>query len=153
MELQLTEWGRAAAGAAQPALDGLFLDHSDIAASLARNPLRDHLRVSENRHGLVVEARQHVGVLQLGPLRIRIRPKLPVQSPWTVVTYALGLDPSRRSSWTWSASSRTCSASCWSKRPIACGAEASSGGTGSGRSGARRPVAGQTWPCWPATGP
>lgn len=94
MEVRLTEWHRAAAGpnSAFPALNGLFLDEPSIQNFLERHTLGDRLRVSESRHGLVVEARQHVGVLQLGPLRVSIQPKMATSSLWSAVTYALGLD-------------------------------------------------------------
>jgi 5-methylcytosine-specific restriction enzyme subunit McrC len=92
MELRLTEWQRAEAGPDHPELRGLFLDDPAIQRVLQNRPLDDHLLVSECRHGLVIEARQHVGVLQLGPLRICIRPKMAVRSLWPAVTYALGLD-------------------------------------------------------------
>jgi len=93
-ELDIREWKRAAAGPGgeHPELAGLSLDDPELAAALARSPLSGRLRVSESRHGLVVEARQHVGVVQLGPLRVRIHPKLPMARMWTAVAYALGLD-------------------------------------------------------------
>lgn len=93
-ELDIHEWRRAAAGPGgqHPELVGLFLDDPQLAPALERAPLGGRLRVSDSRHGLVVEARQHVGVLQLGPLRVRIHPKLPMAKMWTAVAYALGLD-------------------------------------------------------------
>lgn len=91
-DLEICEWQRAAAGEGHPALVGLFLDEPELAAALSRAPLSGRLRVSDSRQGLVVEARQHVGVLQLGPLRIRILPKLPMTKMWVAVAYALGLD-------------------------------------------------------------
>mgnify|MGYP003885313119 CR=1 FL=1 len=94
MEVCLQEWRKAAAGPESPfpMLNGLYLEDSTIRRSLERHPLGDRLRVSECRHGLVIEARQHVGVLQLGPIRVRIQPKMPTGALWAAVTYALGLD-------------------------------------------------------------
>ena len=94
MELQLTEWHSASAGPVTefPVLNDLFLDDPLVMRAMTRHPLGDRLRVSECRYGLVVEARQHVGVLQLGPLRVRIRPKMQTDALWAAVAYALGLD-------------------------------------------------------------
>lgn len=94
MEVRLTEWRKAAAGPDSPfpMLNGLYLEDPSIQRSLKRHPLGDRLRVSECRHGLVIEARQHVGVLQLGPIRVRIQPKMRTDALWSAVSYALGLD-------------------------------------------------------------
>ena len=94
MEVQLTEWRKATAGPDSPfpMLNGLYLEDSSIQRSLELHPLGDRLRVSECRYGLVIEARQHVGVLQLGPIRVRIQPKMDTGALWSAVTYALGLD-------------------------------------------------------------
>ncbi len=94
MEVRLNEWQRVSAGpdCPFPFLNGLYLEDSEIQRSLERYSLRDRLRVSECRHGLVIEARQHVGVLQLGPIRVRIQPKMATDALWAAVTYALGLD-------------------------------------------------------------
>lgn len=94
MELHLTEWQRAGAGPGDeyPVLQQLFLDDPRIQSTLEQHPLKDRLRVSEGRYGLVIQAKQHVGVLQLGPLRIRIQPKMPTKALWKAVSYALGLD-------------------------------------------------------------
>lgn len=90
-ELELREWQRARAGpGGHAALEGLFL--GELGGALERAPFGGRLRVSECRHGLVVEARQHVGVVQLGPLRVRVRPKLKTTQLWHAVAYALGLD-------------------------------------------------------------
>lgn len=40
--------------------------------------LADRLTIGECRHGLTLRARQHVGVVQLGPIRVSIRPKMSV---------------------------------------------------------------------------
>ena len=91
--LDLVEWGAASAGTGEhPQLDGLFLDEPQLAEALRRFPSSNHLRLGECRHGLVVRAQQHVGVLRLGPLQVRIRPKMETGALWSAVTYALGLE-------------------------------------------------------------
>ena len=94
MDLRLTEWERieASEGGRGAVLHGLYLDDPQVVAALQRAPLGDRLRVSEGRHGLTVQARQHVGVIQFGPIRLRVRPKMETDALWAAVTYALGID-------------------------------------------------------------
>lgn len=91
-EIEICEWQRAAAGEGHPALVGLFLNDPELAAALSRASLSGRLHVSDSRQGLVIQAQQYVGVLQLGPLRIRILPKMSMIKMWIAVAYALGLD-------------------------------------------------------------
>jgi 5-methylcytosine-specific restriction enzyme subunit McrC len=93
-EVTIPEWGSVAAAKSGDgrALAGLYLDSPDLSAAVARANLRNRLRIRDGRDGLVVQARQHVGVVQLGPLRIRIRPKMQHSHLWSAVAYALGLD-------------------------------------------------------------
>lgn len=93
-EVVLEEWQRAEAGpdTAFPALNGLFMDSPSLRRAVAGAPPADQLGVAECRHGLVLQARHHVGVVQLGPLRVCIQPKLPHDALWAAVAFALGLD-------------------------------------------------------------
>ncbi len=90
-ELVLGEWERRDP-LSDEVLVGRTLDDPRVAA-LARDLGRmGALRIDEARHGLVVQARQHVGVVQLGDLRIQVRPKVPTKTLWTLLAYGLGLD-------------------------------------------------------------
>lgn len=92
-ELRMREWDRIAASdeARGAPLRGVFLDDPEIAAAADRLTTGRRLLVTEERSGLVVRSFQHVGVVQLGPLRIRIDPKLEVTDLWHILAYALGL--------------------------------------------------------------
>ncbi|MFK7927636.1 MAG: hypothetical protein AB8H79_05585, partial [Myxococcota bacterium] len=91
--LTLTEWERASAGPdGSPELSGLFLEDPGVAASARALSASRRLDVGECRHGLTLRAFQHVGVVQLGPLQVRIQPKMATGALWTALTYALGLD-------------------------------------------------------------
>lgn len=92
-ELRLSEWDRVAASeeGRGAVLRGLYLSDPmtvKVAKALSRG---NRLRVSENRQGLVLESRQHVGVVQLGQVRVRITPKLQVDDLWHILAYGLGL--------------------------------------------------------------
>jgi 5-methylcytosine-specific restriction enzyme subunit McrC len=93
----LREWERREAGG-EPGdpLAGLGFD--DPAIESAARALRDgnRLRVREARRGLALEAGAHVGVVQLGPLRVTILPKLATEDLWTILAYGLGLDVAER---------------------------------------------------------
>jgi 5-methylcytosine-specific restriction enzyme subunit McrC len=88
--LALSEWEERSA-ADEPALRGLFLDtpHAARAAEALR---AQGLQVREGRLGLSIRAGQYVGMVQLGPLLLTIRPKLPTDELWYILSYALGLD-------------------------------------------------------------
>ena len=89
--LRLEEWetiGAAPTGRGIELRD-LWLDDPCIAK--AANQLGDCLRVGENRHGLTLAARQHVGAVQMGSLRVVIRPKIPADELWHILSYGLGL--------------------------------------------------------------
>lgn len=90
--IDLTEWQRASAGPDHPALQGLYLDDPAIADGIRWMVRSNALVVSEGRHGLVVETRQHVGVVRVGPMQIRVRPKMAMPSLWAAIAYGLGLD-------------------------------------------------------------
>lgn len=90
-EVRLQEWEtrEATRDPADP-LRGRTLDdpaHRAVAARLGRR-----LRIYETRHGLGISADQSVGVVQLGDLAIRVRPKLAVADMWHILVYALGFD-------------------------------------------------------------
>ena len=90
-EVRLQEWEtrEASRDPADP-LWGRTLDdpaHRAVAARLGRR-----LRIYETRYGLGVSADQSVGVVRLGDLAIRVRPKLAVADMWHILVYALGFD-------------------------------------------------------------
>ncbi|WP_224250282.1 McrC family protein [Hyalangium gracile] len=91
----LDEWQRLEAPA-EARLRGLNFE--DRAIERASRSLTEHgfLRIQENRHGLSIQARQHVGVVQVGPLQIIVRPKLPPRDLWHILMYGLGLDTVER---------------------------------------------------------
>lgn len=84
----LREWERREAPAT-PELCDLWLEEDAVSKRLRAGNL---LHVRDNRKGSVLEARQHVGVLQLGPLQVVIQPKLPSDDLWYILAYGLGLD-------------------------------------------------------------
>ncbi|MEM6927434.1 MAG: hypothetical protein AAF602_10915 [Myxococcota bacterium] len=90
-ELELREWSEGGPDT-DPVLVGRTLDDTAM-ASLARQLRRlGALKITEDRRGLRVRTRQHVGVVQFGDLRIRIRPKMPLRTLWRLLVYGLGLD-------------------------------------------------------------
>ncbi len=96
-EVTLREWSTVAAGTvAGAALNGLFLDDAEVrrVAELLRSG--QVLDVRENRHGLVLSARQHVGVVMLGEVRVAITLKLPPDALWSSLAYGLGGAADRR---------------------------------------------------------
>lgn len=88
-EVVLDEWHHADP-AGWPALGGVWPDDEAVARDLGHLP-HGALLVSGTRGGLRVQARQHVGVVRLGPIQVRIRPKLPPGDLWTAVGWAMGL--------------------------------------------------------------
>lgn len=90
-EVTLREWTTLAAGTpGGAALDGVYLDAADVRRVADQLRERQVLDVRENRHGLVLSARQHVGVVQLGAVRVSIQPKLPPDALWAALAYGLG---------------------------------------------------------------
>ena len=88
-ELQMDEWATLDAGSV-PQLAGLWPDSPDVAAAVEALP-GHALRISACRSGLRITARQHVGVVRLGPVQVRIRPKLPPGDLWTALAAAMRL--------------------------------------------------------------
>lgn len=88
-ELDLVEWE-----VADPSTHPVLKDRSlaTVQERMAAVRWRKALRIDETRAGLRIRTRQHVGVVQLGDLRIRIRPKLPVSTLWPLLAYGLGLE-------------------------------------------------------------
>ncbi|HCH61936.1 MAG TPA: hypothetical protein DFR83_03965 [Deltaproteobacteria bacterium] len=86
----LQEWSSIDA-TAEPALADLWPDTPAIAMATAGLP-GNALRVEACRTGLQISARQHVGMVRLGPLTLRIQPKLPPGDLWTALAFSLGLD-------------------------------------------------------------
>lgn len=92
-ELTLSEWSTV--GPDADALCGRTLDAADLRL-VERLSTRQALFVEERRHGLAIRSRQHVGVVQLGDLRVRIQPKVATRTLWALVQYGLGLDGTLR---------------------------------------------------------
>lgn len=93
----LHEWEERVAGPKlEDPLFGLGFDDPVIERAARAVGEGDRLRVRETRHGLAVEARAHVGVVQLGPLRVTVLPKIATEDLWYVLAYGLGLDADRR---------------------------------------------------------
>lgn len=90
-ELELGEWD-VRDPSTDPVLAGLDLDEPGVGDLASRLAGWGALHVIEERRGLRVQSRQHVGVVQLGALRIRIRPKVPLVTLWRLMVYGLGLD-------------------------------------------------------------
>src|SRR5690349_24624424 len=90
VELDLTEWERIGPGDREGRLRCLSFDGTPAARALAAD-LRPFVDVRELRDGLSVAARSHVGQIDIGPLRITIRPKLPEFPLSVLLRYAYGL--------------------------------------------------------------
>jgi 5-methylcytosine-specific restriction enzyme subunit McrC len=73
-------------------LFGLGFEDPSIERAARAASEGDRLQVRETRHGLAVRARAHVGVVQLGPLRVTVLPKIATEDLWYVLAYGLGLD-------------------------------------------------------------
>ena len=87
IEIELTEWDRI--GPEQdPRLRGTSLD---VSARRLADALRSHVDIREGRLGLEIESNSRVGRLDVGPLRIGIRPKLPGIPLARLLRYAYGL--------------------------------------------------------------
>lgn len=89
--VHLTEWQNATPGSV-PALAGLQLpDTYDIHLLVRRLRERQILTVRELRSGLEITTGSFVGSLAIGPLTIRIRPKVDARAFGVLIGYALGL--------------------------------------------------------------
>lgn len=89
----LREWERRPRDSTpDDALDGLGFDDPAIERAARALADGDRLRVRETRRGLSIEARAHVGVVQVGPLRVTVVPKIPTADLWYILAYGLGLD-------------------------------------------------------------
>ncbi|HMV70289.1 MAG TPA: hypothetical protein PKA64_25840, partial [Myxococcota bacterium] len=73
------------------ALDGVYLDDPAVASDAEALARLGAAVVREGRHGLDVQADRFVGVVRLGPVQLRVRPKLPLPTLWSVVAYGLDL--------------------------------------------------------------
>jgi 5-methylcytosine-specific restriction enzyme subunit McrC len=74
------------------ALAGLSFEDPAIEDAARALAAGNRLLVRETRRGLSIEARAHVGVVQLGPLRVTVQPKIATEDLWYVLAYGLGLD-------------------------------------------------------------
>lgn len=90
-ELVLAEWDTRTPAEA-PCLAGRTLDDPHVAALAERLDRMRAVRITEGRHGLHVRTFQHVGIVRLGGLRIRILPKVPTRLLWRLMAYGLGWD-------------------------------------------------------------
>src|SRR5438876_7590142 len=85
----LTEWDHI-----EPAntreLEGTSLKN-DVAAQSLADSLRSRVDVREGYRGLEVATTSFVGRIDVGPLRIAIKPKLPAMPLATLLRYAYGL--------------------------------------------------------------
>src|SRR4051812_40295828 len=88
--IALREWERREPGTT-PDDPLVGLDLEDPALARAARALRhgDRLRVRETRRGIAIEARAHVGVVQLGPLRVTVSPKIATEDLWYILAYGL----------------------------------------------------------------
>lgn len=88
-DLRLTEWERLGPTPGS-ALAGLVFDRSAAARAEALSRA-GQLIVTELRQGIAIEARSHVGRIQLGPLKITIVPKIEGVPLIDLLRYAYGL--------------------------------------------------------------
>lgn len=87
--VELAEWDRV--GPAQdPRLTGLSLADDASARRLAQE-LRSRVDIREGYPGLEITSTSYVGRVDVGPLRIAIRPKLPAMPLARLLRYAYGL--------------------------------------------------------------
>src|SRR5262245_36996034 len=85
----LKEWDHVRP-ADEPRLKGTSLKDYSGAQRLAEN-LRSRLDIREGYQGLEIESTSFVGRIDVGPLRIAVRPKLAATPLSTLVHYAYGL--------------------------------------------------------------
>jgi 5-methylcytosine-specific restriction enzyme subunit McrC len=86
----LAEW-ESAGPETTAALRDLVLG-TDAAVTHACDPLRSRLDVRQERSGVRIETTSFVGRVQIGPLRIAIRPKLAPEPLSRLLRYAYGID-------------------------------------------------------------
>lgn len=89
-EILLTEW-ESAGPDTHAVLRDLSLGPDDAVAE-ACEPLRRQLDVRQERAGVRVTATSFVGRVQLGPLRVTIKPKLNPEALSRLLRYAYGID-------------------------------------------------------------
>jgi 5-methylcytosine-specific restriction enzyme subunit McrC len=87
--IDLAEWTKASS-TTHPRLKYASLKENVIAQQLAQK-LRRRLRIYEGFHGLEVESTSFVGCINVGPLRISVRPKLPALPLIQLFRYAYRL--------------------------------------------------------------
>jgi 5-methylcytosine-specific restriction enzyme subunit McrC len=88
--VSLLEWGSLAPLPDSP-LCGLSLRDSTVRALAQRLTAASVLEVLELAQGLSIHASSYVGTLQLGPLKITVRPKLEGAPLLHLLRYAYGL--------------------------------------------------------------
>ena len=87
--VELAEWDQV--GPEQdPRLRGISLA-DDVSAQHLAQELRSRVDIREGRHGVEITSTSHVGRVDVGPLRIAIRPKLPAMPLARLLRYAYGL--------------------------------------------------------------
>jgi 5-methylcytosine-specific restriction enzyme subunit McrC len=102
--IELAEWDQV--GPAQdPRLTGLSLADNVLARRLAQE-LRSRVDIREGYQGLEVTSTSYVGRVDVGPLRIAIRPKLPAMPLARLLRYAYGLRDVRTVEETWAPTTR-----------------------------------------------
>jgi 5-methylcytosine-specific restriction enzyme subunit McrC len=87
--VELPEWG-AVGPAENPKLKGLSFDDNPAARMMAQN-LRGRVDIREGREGIEISSSSFVGQIEVGSLRISIRPKLPDMPLTCLLRYAYGL--------------------------------------------------------------
>lgn len=87
--VELAEWDRARLGE-EPLLKGISLAGNPSAQRLAEM-LRERVDIREGYQGLDIATTSYVGRIDVGPLRIEIRPKLPSMPLARLLRYAYGL--------------------------------------------------------------
>jgi 5-methylcytosine-specific restriction enzyme subunit McrC len=89
-ELLLSEW-ESKGPETDEALRGLTLGRDEAVAAIC-DPLRAQVDVRQERAGVRVSATSFVGRVQIGPLRVTVRPKLASEPLARLLRYAYGID-------------------------------------------------------------
>jgi 5-methylcytosine-specific restriction enzyme subunit McrC len=87
--IELTEWADVTP-TQDPCLKGTSL-RSDLAAQQMVRSLGERVKIKEGFHGLEISTTSFVGYVEVGPLRLSIRPKLPDMPLAVLLRYAYGL--------------------------------------------------------------
>src|SRR4051812_13593966 len=91
LAVNLTEW-QTASPSVCPELRGVILPQDrHTAALLANLRSRGMLTVRQLNTGLEVEATSFIGSIQVGPVTVRVRPKVGPEHLWQLLGYAVGL--------------------------------------------------------------